>query len=431
MSPKEGGMLHRWRCAWAWTIGAVLFIGCSVITKPCEPPCAPGETCVAGVCIAPPPPKPCVLPERGPVCTALTPAPLCFETASAGADRCQWICADGQRTEAISCSDPRVISPICQEGEFCHCWHRPPGSPWLKAECPSGQECSAEKECITPAPVCPSQCPEGQECIDPAKGCLPKPDAPPLIPDEELTAQDPQDGKRLTWDATNAAIHRWRAKHPEKWIVLGDSQCLADGVAGIDAAFLAIATELKADGIVAGQSIKKSGKRSDCIFVNRIPTKLYEETHAFEYGRACVATVSNAVKGVYVRGATAPAPDKCPFEPCPLKVFADTGKPHWKFNAKPHTMGNCDSTPVEIKNCAYCTAIDMGDGGTRCECPVRPDGHPEREAVEAWLTGGTVRDSRNGQDCRPNHTDNPMAFLCGTGNCRNCNADKTVCTAWF
>ncbi len=432
-------MTPRWRFAWSWIVGAVLVLaGCSIITKPCVPPCAPGETCVAGVCVAPPPPKEC--PASCPLGSACTDP----------AKGCEPIPAPG---------------PVCQEGQHHSCWHWPrEATSWLYA-CPvydaSGgvigvqnetdpAKCPAKPEPPAPGPVCPLP---GQGA-DPSKWCgcwersgrtdgewkytgdcpTPPPPTPgELIPDEELTQQDPQDGKRLTWPATEAAIARFKRAHPEKW--RADGACLIDGAAGIDAAFGWIAIELKSAGVAAGQSITKSGQRSDCIFVNRTSTNLWEETHLFDYARGCVATGPNAIKGVYVRGASPPPPPQCPFQPCPLKVFADTGAPHWKFNAKPHTMQNCDSTPVEIKNCPYCKAIGMGElspGVPRCDCPVRPDDHPERRAVEAWLLdGGAVRDSRNGQDCRPNNTDNPMAFLCGTGNCRNCNSTRTVCTVWF
>ena len=97
-------------------------------------------------------------------------------------------------------------------------------------------------------------------------------------------------------------------------------------------------------------------------------------------------------------------------------------------------MGNVDSTPVVVNQLEFCQAIGMGEMGglPRASCPVRPDGHPDRVACENYLREGPpTRDSRNGQDCTPNNTNNPAAFLNGTGNCRMCNPAKTVCTAWY
>jgi hypothetical protein len=114
-------------------------------------------------------------------------------------------------------------------------------------------------------------------------------------------------------------------------------------------------------------------------------------------------------------------------------VYED-GRPHWKYNSHPHTMGNVDSTPVVVNQLEFCQAIGMGEigGVPRASCPVRPDGHPDRVACEDWLREGPpTRDSRNGQDCTPNNTDNPAAFLNGTGNCRMCNPARTVCSEWY
>lgn len=179
---------------------------------------------------------------------------------------------------------------------------------------------------------------------------------------------------------------------------------------------------------------------TEAVFVLRADGKLVEEYHPVFFGDGGWTDSGNGKYiGVHRRKSEAPTPppplvDACPAEPCPPRVYADTGKPHWHWNAKQHTMGNGDSTEVVDKACAFCASIGLGDmgGAIRCSCPVRPDGHPERVAIEAWLTeGGAVRDGRNGQDCTPNHTDNPNAFLWGTGNCRMCNTPKTVCSDWY
>ncbi len=139
-----------------------LLPGCSIINKPCSPPCGPGETCTAGVCVPVTPPPTCALPESGPICTEKTPVPLCFETTSAGANLCSWVCENGERSDPISCDDPRVISPICQDGQFCNCKHKPPGSDWIEATCAEGQECTVDKTCKAVEP--PGPPPAGDAC---------------------------------------------------------------------------------------------------------------------------------------------------------------------------------------------------------------------------------------------------------------------------
>jgi hypothetical protein len=87
-----------------------------------------------------------------------------------------------------------------------------------------------------------------------------------------------------------------------------------------------------------------------------------------------------------------------------------------------------DSTPIVGPNAAYCRSIGFTDG--RALCPVRPDGHPERKACEAWRVGNaedTGRPgptwTRNGAFCTgpesgcQHHPDNPyqmLDFLGGT-----------------
>lgn len=150
--------------------------------------------------------------------------------------------------------------------------------------------------------------------------------------------------------------------------------------------------------------------------------------------------------GVVPTPAPPPVGDTCPIAPCPLRLWtvetlppgwdpAQIGKPAYEIKARLHTMGNGDSTPVVVRQEPFCAAIGLSpyaDGQPRASCPVRPDGHPDRVVVENWLLfGGIVRDSRNGQDCTPHNTDNPAAFLWGTGNCRMCNVPKTACSDWY
>jgi hypothetical protein len=59
-----------------------------------------------------------------------------------------------------------------------------------------------------------------------------------------------------------------------------------------------------------------------------------------------------------------------------------------------------DSTPLVGPDAEYCEEIGFIDG--RTFCPVRPEGHPEREACEAWAVGTAVDTGRPGPTWRRN-----------------------------
>lgn len=70
-----------------------------------------------------------------------------------------------------------------------------------------------------------------------------------------------------------------------------------------------------------------------------------------------------------------------------------------------------DSTPLVGPDAGYCATIGFTDG--RENCPVRPEGHPEREACEAWAVGAAVDTGRPGPTWRRNGS------LC-TGSASGC-----------
>jgi hypothetical protein len=53
-----------------------------------------------------------------------------------------------------------------------------------------------------------------------------------------------------------------------------------------------------------------------------------------------------------------------------------------------------DATPLVGHDVLYCAAIGFTDG--RSLCPVRPEGHPEREACETWAVGRAEDTGRPG-----------------------------------
>ena len=79
-----------------------------------------------------------------------------------------------------------------------------------------------------------------------------------------------------------------------------------------------------------------------------------------------------------------------------------------------HDFDTLDSTPLVGHDVVYCAAIGYTDG--RSLCPVRPEGHPQREACEEWAVGRAEDTGRPG----PTWTNGDGAFCTGgdTG-CRN------------
>ena len=75
-------------------------------------------------------------------------------------------CPAGQHCEGGVCvadPPPPDPSPVCQEGETCGCWVKPPGEEWQQLPpCP-------------PTPTCPATCPAGTACADPVAGCVQTP----------------------------------------------------------------------------------------------------------------------------------------------------------------------------------------------------------------------------------------------------------------
>lgn len=381
--------------------GLLIASGLLLGAKSCPPP-APPATCPAAC----PPGTACLDPARG----------------------CQPIPPPG---------------PACEVGvEHCGCYVMPPElGEWLELRCSEGETCSAEKQCVAgSASVCPA-CPAGSSCTDPAVGCVKDPTPPgppqaPLIRDEELTvvmcgSVPCESAPSQMWDETSRAINRWRALHPEQWNAAGT--CLSGGPPGIDDAFLGISSELLRVEIVAGQSVKHSGERSDCTFVNRPTTDLYEEGHLFDYARACVATGPSAMKKLYRRGGAPP-----PVEPPPptagcsppavpkVDKWGMAFRNRW-WDCTPLFYGRDTATWAGLPVSGYCEAIGMPD---RLHCPARQEGDPERRACEGVGIGGDpaavpLWRCENGQpEVNPVQ---PFQARCDAGWIETCSTDGAVC----
>lgn len=95
-----------------------------------------------------------------------------------------------------------------------------------------------------------------------------------------------------------------------------------------------------------------------------------------------------------------------------------------------------DATPLVGPDAAYCRQIGFTDG--RSFCPVRPEGHPERQACEAarvgrasdtgrpgptWSANGRPCDGADGPASCVNHPGNQyLAYAWGSGRFRACAA---------
>lgn len=88
-----------------------------------------------------------------------------------------------------------------------------------------------------------------------------------------------------------------------------------------------------------------------------------------------------------------------------------------KINVAIHLRGanawTLDATPLVGPNPAYCATIGFTDG--RANCPVRPEGHPEREACEALLVGVAMDTGRPG----PTWGRNGSRCTGGASGCEN------------
>jgi hypothetical protein len=129
-------------------------------------------------------------------------------------------------------------------------------------------------------------------------------------------------------------------------------------------------------------------------------------------------------------GAPAPSPSPDPVEPPeepsdeptpePSPTANGCGSPTpppiSRFNVKVHLRGasfwTLDATPLVGPDAAYCASIGFTDG--REYCPVRPEGHPEREACEAAMVGKALDTGRPGPTWRLDGS-----FCSGADDCEN------------
>ena len=265
--------------------------------------------------------------------------------------------------------------------------------------------------------------------------------------------------KQSVWQAVSAA----KAACPKVW----SGDCLKAGEPGIDAGYLLISKELQKMGIAASQAQDSADRKYDHLWV-RGPSAMkdWNATKLFNYGNGCLITGDGAftAHGWYTFVGDDPTPPPptperppvtpppagaCPATPCPDLVWTEAtlpdgwsneelGRPRMQFNSSTYVGRWKDNTLVVKRNEPYCASIGMSpmaDGQLRAACPLRPDGHVDREALEAWASGGFKLESQNGATCMM-HPTNPVMFELNGGNCRLCTVrtfkeGKPLCGDWF
>jgi len=328
------------------------------------------------------------------------------------------------------------------------CKHNPTSDPAL---CELAPACEGQP----PAPPRPAPI-DCSPALDPAMRAPANDDSNWVKAADQTT---PNMFKQAVWravaNAKAACAAAWR----------GD--CLVAGEPGIDAGYLLIAKELQVAGWAASQAQDSAGRKYDHLWVRGSPaTKDWNATKLFNYGNGCLITGDGAftAHGWYTFIGDDPAPPPptpeqppvtpppagaCPVAPCPDLVWTEAtlpdgwsseeiGRPRMQFNSSTYVGRWKDNTLVVKRNEPYCASIGMSpmaDGQPRAACPLRPDGHADREALEAWASGGFKLESQNGATCVA-HPTNPVMFELNGGNCRLCTVrtfkeGKPLCGGWF
>jgi len=351
---------------------------------------------------------------------------------------------------------PEPTPKPCQiEAPWCHELEPPatcstPQRPCLHNPTQDPNHCELAPAC--PVDPTPTPDPPPAACapvLDPAKSA-------PIAGDSSWPAAADQSEANAWKQSVWAAVAAAKASCPAAWRT-DKPDCLKDGPSAIDHGYKLISKALQNAGMSASQAVV-GGERKDHLWVQRAPgSNDWNATKLFNYGDGCLITGDGAfnVHGwyTYSGGPTpTPGPDPTPVAGCstplPPKLWtAETlpdgwgsdmiGQPRWEIGCAPHgNVVDC-TAKVAPRACDYCASIGMGDigGQPRCGCPVRNECPgfkcEERVACEAYLTGGTKLESRNGATCEFAHG-NPFQFKPSGGNCRLCSVgDPRVCGDWW
>ena len=188
--------------------------------------------------------------------------------------------------------------------------------------------------------------------------------------------------------------------------------------------------------LLASKVKEQSGREcvfggQEALFLLR-PDGLYEENHAvFFRDGSWTGNGFGKFKHCHsVEGSVPPPSESC-------------GPPHpnlakMKFN---HTdKGNhVDTTWTTVNQCAYCAEINMGcmpgtgvypDCTHRCGCPVRPEGHVERQPCEAelcdqkWTCNGVPVEGWKGNPAQTNCQGHWVTWCSAEGSTARAEGDR-------
>lgn len=276
--------------------------------------------------------------------------------------------------------------------------------------------------------------PPSERCAIPAPPCPPA--KPPVVepPAQVGCSIDGEPGLEL---AGHVQVHGAAVNDALRAVTGQDGGRIVVGE-GRQAFQARVIAELRRRGLCAGQHAADT----DEIAVASSPTSPREGFHVYAGPAAGPGTVvlsPQADRGAYAAPTSSPAnppaaSSSCP-APLPLRVYDDGVTAHWFLKCHAHVPREViDCTPTTIGQEPFCRAIGMSpmaDGTLRGGCPPRPDGHPDRPACEAFISGGGFRlEARDGARCEF-YQGNPLQFLAVGGGCRLCSVDGTVCSNWF
>lgn len=387
--------------------------------------------------------------------------------------------------EPAQCHGNVFPEPQCVEGQHHSCWTCPPDATQALYVCPvynetcgiigtvqvAGGPSQCSSRCTAPPPD-PNPPSTGEQICDPALDVTKM--APPNVPEHWPAAAEQTPNRQ---QAVNNAIAAAQASCPSMWRTTGGAGCLTN-VNQIDRGYNLISWHLQQAGIGASQA-ETPDRKYDHLYVHDAGNR-WESWKSFEYSGGCLT--GHPYKGDYDyvgnQAPVPPNPNPTPTPTPPPNAGACTAPlppKTWTAETLPDGWGdnelntaryeiNCqahghvvDCTSVVAPHaCDYCDSIGMGsysDGQPRCGCPVRNECKPveqtppqnfkceERVACEAYLTGGTRVEGRNGAACEFANN-NPFQFKPADGNCRLCSVDKypsktpgnppeSVCGGWF
>jgi hypothetical protein len=352
------------------------------------PACATICKIAPSACPSPSPTPPACVAKPAPWCADTGGKAPCWETTSADANLCSYVCEDDQRSEPVDCFK---VPAACRPGRTCGCYAQPPGQGWQYVCC--------DPYALVPDP---SQCP--------AKPCI-LPDFTGWVPMSPMP-------KPIMTAVVGQAVNVVKRDHPELFVEGGAR--LAKGPSGADEFFALVALAIQRDShVCAGQE-----PHADSISV-RITHQQYEAWQLIEYG-------AGRLRPVTLPTPENPNPEEpackggCSWVPPPPPPPVACGKPDppppYKIGVKiaPGFNKNLDATGL-VYGFDYCTSVGFVN---RTFCPVRGEGAPDRAACELKVFGIPQWKVSGAEGCKI--TPCGVAPYCDTPDFKNHNPWQAV-----